>query len=84
MAEGWACYATDLIAEAGGLTELELLNHRRSRVRMCARAIVDVELHNQRMTLDEAAEFYQESSGMAVCFFSLICLIFRDKATRTT
>jgi uncharacterized protein (DUF885 family) len=84
MAEGWACYATDLIAEAGGLTELELLNHRRSRVRMCARAIVDVELHNQRMTLDEAAEFYQESSGMAVCVLSLICLIFREKVTRTT
>ena len=29
MAEGWACYATDLVAEAGGLTKTELLTHRR-------------------------------------------------------
>jgi hypothetical protein len=54
MAEGWACYATDLIAEVGGLTDQEVLTHRRSRIRMCARAIVDVELHNQRMTLGDA------------------------------
>ena len=63
MAEGWACYATDLIAEIGGLTELELLTHRRSRMRMCARAIVDVELHSQRMSLTDASLFYQ-SCGM--------------------
>ena len=64
MAEGWACYATDLVAEIGGLTELELLTHRRSRMRMCARAIVDVELHSQRMSLTDAILFYQ-SCGMA-------------------
>ena len=64
MAEGWACYATDLVVEAGGLTDIEVRAHRRSRLRMCARAIVDVELHNQRMTLAEATEFYQQSSGM--------------------
>jgi uncharacterized protein (DUF885 family) len=63
MAEGWACYATDLIAETGGMTDMERLAHRRSRMRMCARAIVDVELHNRRMTLTDAAEFYQ-TSGM--------------------
>ena len=63
MAEGWACYATDLVAEVGGLTDLELRAHRLSRVRMCARAIVDVELHNQRMNLADASDFYQ-SCGM--------------------
>ena len=64
MAEGWACYATDLMAEVGGLTPLERFALRHARVRMCARAIVDVELHNGRMTLDDAAAFYQERAGM--------------------
>ena len=65
MAEGWACYATDLTAEAGGLTPLEQYAERYSRVRMCARAIVDVELHHGRLTLDEAAAFYEENAGMS-------------------
>jgi hypothetical protein len=64
MAEGWACYATDLMGEIGFLTPLELLGEARSRTRMCARAIVDVRLHQGRMTLDEAARFYQENAGM--------------------
>jgi uncharacterized protein (DUF885 family) len=64
MAEGWACYATDLVAEFGGLTELERFAHEHSRVRMCARAVVDVELHSGRMSLDQAAAFYVERAGM--------------------
>lgn len=64
MAEGWACYATDLIAEFGGLTELERLAEVNSRVRMCARAVVDIELHTGRMTLDEAAGFYRSEARM--------------------
>jgi hypothetical protein len=64
MAEGWACYATDLIAEAGGLTPLEQYAEYRGRVRMCARAIVDVELHHGRMTLEQAAAFYVATAGM--------------------
>ena len=54
MAEGWACYATDLVGEAGGLTPLEAYAELHSRVRMCARAVVDVELHRGRMSTDEA------------------------------
>lgn len=65
MAEGWACYATDLIAEAGGLTERERYAEHRGRVRICARAIVDVELHHGRMSLDEAAAFYRDATGMS-------------------
>jgi hypothetical protein len=65
MAEGWACYATDLMAEAGGLTPLEEFAEHRGRVRMCARAIVDVEFHHGRMTLDQAAAFYEETAGMS-------------------
>ena len=64
MAEGWACYATDLMNDLGALNPLEQLAECQSRVRMCARAIVDVSLHQGRMTLEEAAGFYQFQVGM--------------------
>lgn len=65
MAEGWACYATDLMAEAGALTELEQYAEHHGRIRMCARAVVDVELHHGRMSMDEAIAFYRETAGMS-------------------
>lgn len=64
MAEGWACYATDLIGEFGGLSPLERYAETNGRIRMCARTIVDLELHRGRMSLDDAARFYQENAGM--------------------
>jgi hypothetical protein len=65
MAEGWACYATDLVAEAGGLTELEQFAEHVGRIRMCARAIVDVGLHVGERDLAQAAAFYREHAGMS-------------------
>jgi uncharacterized protein (DUF885 family) len=65
MAEGWACYATDLVAEHGFLTPLEAYAERHTRVRMACRAVVDVELHRGRMSLDEATAFYREHAGMS-------------------
>ena len=64
MAEGWACYATDLMADAGLLTPLERFAEEAGRARMCARAVVDVRLHQGRFTLEEAVTFYQEAAGM--------------------
>jgi uncharacterized protein (DUF885 family) len=64
MTEGWACYATDLMAEAGGLTPLEVYAEHAGRVRMAARTVVDVELHHGRMSLDDAAAYYAEVAGM--------------------
>ena len=64
MAEGWACYATDLMSEAGFLTPLEQYAERHTRVRMCARAVVDVRLHQGRLTLQQAANYYREHAGM--------------------
>ena len=64
MAEGWACYATDLVREAGGLTPLEEYAELSAEARMAARAVVDVELHEGRMGLDEAAAFYEREAGM--------------------
>ena len=65
MAEGWACYATDLVAEFGGLTPLERYAEVHSRVRMAARAVVDVRLHQGRITLEEAADYYARHAGMS-------------------
>jgi hypothetical protein len=64
MAEGWACYATELMAEHGALDPLEVVAERASRIRMCCRAVVDVELHSGRMSLEDAARFYRREAGM--------------------
>ncbi|HEY6101927.1 MAG TPA: DUF885 family protein [bacterium] len=65
MAEGWACYATDLIEEIGFLTPLEQLAHSHSRLRMAARAVADVNLHSGAWTLEETAAFYRDRAGLA-------------------
>ena len=65
MAEGWACYATDLMSEAGLLTPLEQYAENRARTRMCARAVVDVRLHSGEYSIDDAARYYKVSSGMS-------------------
>ena len=65
MAEGWACYATDLMEEVGFLTPAEQLDELRTHRRMCARAVVDVRLHQGRMTLDQATEYYHRHTGMS-------------------
>lgn len=65
MAEGWACYATDLMGETGFLTDLELVAEQHSRVRQLARAIVDIELHQHSMNEAHARAFHEERVGMA-------------------
>jgi uncharacterized protein (DUF885 family) len=64
MAEGWACYATHLMGEVGFLTPLEVYAEYQSRLRMCARAIVDVRLHRGQFALEEATAFYEQHAGM--------------------
>jgi uncharacterized protein (DUF885 family) len=66
MAEGWACYATQLMEELGMLTPLEQLSEQHTRVRMLARAIVDIRLHLGRCTFDEAVQYYRDVVGMPV------------------
>jgi len=65
MAEGWACYTTELMDEVGFLTPLESYAERHTRLRMAARALVDVRLHHEKITLDQAAAFYCDRVGMA-------------------
>lgn len=63
LVEGWACYATDLMHEAGFLTPLESLAERHQRMRMASRALIDVALHTGELTLDEAAQFYARETA---------------------
>lgn len=64
MAEGWACYATDLMDECGFLTEEERVSEQQTRVRMLARALVDLEFHSGARTFEEAVALYVEQVGM--------------------
>ena len=66
MAEGWACYATQLMEELGMLTELEKVSEQHTRVRLLARAIVDIRLHHGEFTFAQAVQFYQDVVGMPV------------------
>ncbi|MDR7422153.1 MAG: DUF885 domain-containing protein [Armatimonadota bacterium] len=65
MAEGWACYATDLMEEIGFLDPLQQLAQAHSRLRMAARAVVDVRLHRGEWTLERAADTYRDRAGMS-------------------
>lgn len=65
LAEGWACYATDLMGEVGFLTDLEMVAEQHSRLRQLARAIADIELHQHSWTEGDARRFYRERIGMS-------------------
>jgi hypothetical protein len=65
MAEGWACYATDIMEEAGALSPLAVLAQQHTRVRHLTRAVADLELHGGRMRFDEAVSMFVERTGMA-------------------
>jgi uncharacterized protein (DUF885 family) len=64
MAEGWACYATELMEELDFLSPLERLSEQHSRMRFLARAIVDIELHQGTMSFADAIQFYEREVGM--------------------
>jgi hypothetical protein len=64
MAEGWACYTTELMGEVGFLTPLERYAERHARLRMAARTLVDIRLHDGRYDLEQAAAFYRDQVGM--------------------
>jgi hypothetical protein len=64
MAEGWACYATDLMEEAGFLTPDERVAQQHTRARLLARAVVDIGLHERSLTFDEAVAIYRDQIGM--------------------
>lgn len=64
MAEGWACYATDLMDEAGFFTPEESVAQQHTRARLLARAVVDIGLHERSMTFEDAVGLYRDRVGM--------------------
>jgi uncharacterized protein (DUF885 family) len=64
MAEGWACYATDVMDEVGFLTPDESLSQQHTRARLAARAVVDLGLHEGSMSFEEAVTLYRDRVGM--------------------
>jgi hypothetical protein len=64
MAEGWACYATDLMDEVDFLTPEESVSQQHTRARLLARAVVDIGLHEGSLTFDEAVAVYRDRVGL--------------------
>jgi len=66
MVEGWACYAEDLLREAGDFySGAELLLLKQNERRNAASVMVDINLHLGRWSIAEAAQFYREKAGFA-------------------
>lgn len=65
MAEGWAGYATHLAEELGLLSPLERLSEQHTRVRLLARAIVDIRLHTGSWTRNECTAYYVRIAGLS-------------------
>ena len=64
MIEGWAVYVTRLVGEYGFHTPLESYAEVQGHRRMAARTVVDIRLHSGEFTLEQAAAYYQENTGM--------------------
>ncbi len=64
MVEGWACYATELLAEIDGFytpaEELALIQGDR---RNAACVLADINLHTGKWTLEEMRAFYRDEVG---------------------
>jgi hypothetical protein len=65
MAEGWACYATEIMESLGWLTPDERVAEHHTRVRLMTRAVVDLELHTGRMSFTDAVRFHMESARLS-------------------
>jgi hypothetical protein len=65
LAEGWACYATDLMDEVGFLSVEQSLAQQHTRARLLARAVVDIGLHEGSLSFEAAAALYRDRIGMS-------------------
>jgi hypothetical protein len=66
MAEGWACYATDLLLEAPDYyTPAEALVLKHGERRNAASVIADIKLHTGAWSLAETMRFYRDEAGFA-------------------
>jgi hypothetical protein len=66
MVEGWACYAEELLRQAGDFyAGAELLLLKQNERRNAASVMVDINLHLGRWSIERAAQFYREEAGFA-------------------
>ncbi len=65
MAEGWACYVTDLMDEMGFYSPEVRIAQIQSQARQAARCVADASLHLGAFSLDEAADYYAREAGMS-------------------
>jgi hypothetical protein len=66
MAEGWACYATDLLLEAPDYyTQAEALLLKAGERRNAASVIADIKLHAGAWSLEQTMRFYRDEAGFA-------------------
>ena len=65
MAEGWACYATDVMDDVGFFTPEESVAQQHTRARLLARAVVDIGLHTGTLSFDDAVALYRDRVGMS-------------------
>ena len=65
MAEGWACYATDVMDDAGFFTPEESVAQQHTRARLLARAVADIGLHTGTLGFDDAVALYRDRVGMS-------------------
>ncbi len=63
--EGWACYAVDVMREVGFLGPAAIRAAVDSQLRMAARALVDVGLHEGRLSVEEAVAVYRDRARMS-------------------
>lgn len=66
MAEGWACYATELCERLGLLSPDECIAEQHTRVRLMVRAVVDLELHAGGMAFGDAERLHQDQAGLSL------------------
>jgi hypothetical protein len=64
LAEGWACYACDLMEEVGFLSPLERASQQHTRVRLLARAVADLSLHSGTATFDDTIAIFERRGLM--------------------
>ena len=62
--EGWAHYCEQLMAEIGFLGKKEVFIQLIDQLWRAVRIIVDVKMHSEQMTFDEAKQFMIEEIGM--------------------
>ncbi|MEP6619890.1 MAG: DUF885 family protein [bacterium] len=64
LAEGWACYATDVMEELGALLPRERAAAQHARVVRLVRAVVDLSLHDGSLSVEDAVALFVARAQM--------------------